>query len=260
MKRLTLALTFLGLFTAQLLAPALRAEETVVAGLSQDRIDITANFDGSDLLIYGAVKRQEPMPSASRLEVIITVEGPASSQKVRRKSRRFGIWINTDSVVIDSAPSYYAVATTAPFGDIIADTEDLRHSISIPRAIRSVGAPQTVTDAQTFSDALIRLREARGLYSLNEGGVSLADQTLFRADVDLPANLVEGNYKTRIFLLRDKAIVDLFERTIYVRKVGLERWLFRLAHSQPALYGALALAMAAVAGWAASAAFRLMRA
>ena len=254
MKRILLAL---GL--CAMLAPAVLAEETVVAGLSQDRIDITANFDGSDLLIYGAVKRLEPMPSTSRLEVIITVEGPTSSQKVRRKSRRFGIWINTDAVVIDSAPSYYAIATTAPFADIIADTEDLRHSISIPRAIRSVGAPQTVADSQTFTDALIRLREARGLYSLHEGGVSLADQTLFRADVDLPANLVEGNYKTRIFLLRDKAIVDLFERTIYVRKVGLERWLFRLANQQPATYGLLALVVAALAGWAASAGFALMR-
>lgn len=260
MKRFAVAFILLALSAPQLLAPAVLANETVVAGLSQDRIDITANFDGSDLLIYGAVKRQEPTPSSSRLEVIVTVEGPASSQNVRRKSRRFGIWINTDAVVIDSAPSYYAVATTAAFGDIISNTEDLRHSISIPRAIRSVGAPQTVADSQTFSDALIRLREAHGLYSLNEGGVSLADQTLFRADFNLPANLVEGNYKTRIFLLRDKAIVDLFERTIYVRKVGLERWLFRLAHNQPAVYGALALALAAVAGWAASAAFRLMRA
>lgn len=254
MKPILLALGLCGL----LARPGL-AEESVVAGLSQDWIEITTNFDGSELLIYGAVKRQEPIPSTSRLEVIITVEGPESAQSIRRKARRFGIWINTDAVVIDSAPSYYAVATTAPFADIVSETEDLRHSISIPRAIRSVGAPQTVADSQTFTDALIRLRQAGGLYTLHEGGVSLADQTLFRADVDVPANLVEGNYKTRIFLLRDKAIVDLFERTIYVRKVGLERWLFRLAHRQPAVYGALSLVMAAVAGWAASAAFRLMR-
>ncbi len=235
------------------------AAETVVAGLSQDRIEITADFDGSDLLIYGAVKREEPVPQSGPMQVIITVEGPLTEQRVRRKSRRFGIWINTDAVTIDSAPSHYAIATTAPFEEIVSQTEDLRHSISIPRAIRSVGAPQTVADSQAFTEALIRLRKARGQYSLDEGGVSLADQTLFRTDIDLPANLVEGNYKTRIFLLRNKAIVDLFERTIYVRKVGLERWLFRLAHEQPAIYGALALALAAVAGWAASAAFRLMR-
>ncbi|MGB5871220.1 MAG: TIGR02186 family protein, partial [Albidovulum sp.] len=42
--------------------PAARAAEEVVAGLSQDRIQITANFDGSDLLIYGAVKRETAIP------------------------------------------------------------------------------------------------------------------------------------------------------------------------------------------------------
>jgi uncharacterized protein (TIGR02186 family) len=240
------------------LAGPLAAQEGVVAGLSQDRIDITADFDGSDILIYGAVKREAPLPPGP-LDVIVTVEGPSMPERVRRKSRIFGVWLNTDAVTIDLAPSFYAVATTAPFSQIISDTEDLRHSISIPKAIRSVGAPQTVENSQDFTDALIRLRTARGLYSLNEGSVRLTEQTLFRTDIDLPANLVEGNYKTRIFLVRDKSVVSLYEKTIFVRKVGLERWLFRLAHQQPAAYGILALVIAAAAGWGASAAFRLIR-
>lgn len=249
-------LTALALAAA--LAQPVLAQENVVAGLSQDRIDITADFDGSDILIYGAVKRETPLP-AGPLDVIVTVEGPSAPENVRRKSRVAGVWLNTDMVTIDLAPSFYAVATTGPFTEIVSDTEDLRHSISVPRAIRSVGAPQTVENSQEFTDALIRLRTARGLYALNEGSVRLTEQTLFRTDIDLPANLVEGNYKTRIFLLRDRKVVSLYEKTIFVRKVGLERWLFRLAHQQPAVYGILALVIAAAAGWAASAAFRLIR-
>lgn len=234
------------------------AQEGVVAGLSQDRIDITADFDGSDILIYGAVKRETPLPSGP-LDVIVTVEGPGMPENVRRKSRVFGVWLNTDVVTIDLAPSFYAVATTGPLADIVSDTEDMRQSISVPRAIRSVGAPQTVENSQEFTDALIRLRTARGLYALNEGAVRLTEQTLFRTDIDLPANLVEGNYKTRIFLVRDRKVVSLYEKTIFVRKVGLERWLFRLSQQQPALYGILALVIAAAAGWGASAAFQIVR-
>lgn len=241
-----------------LIGVPLRAQEGVVAGLSQDRIDITADFDGSDILIYGAVKRETQIPIGA-LDVIVTVEGPSEPEYVRRKSRVAGVWLNTDVVTIDLAPSYYAVATTGPFTDIVSDTEDLRHSISIPRAIRSVGAPQTVENSQEFTDALIRLRTAGGLYALKEGSVRLTEQTLFRTDIDLPANLVEGNYTTRIFLVRDRKVVSLYEKTIFVRKVGLERWLFRLAHEQPAAYGILALVIAAAAGWGASAAFRLIR-
>ena len=238
--------------------PAPAAEE-VVSGLSEDRIEITANFSGSDLLVYGAVKRDAPPPGTGTLEVIITVEGPSSEVLVRRKSRVAGIWVNTDAVNVDSAPSFYAIATTRPFADIISDTEDLRHSISVPRAIRSVGAPSNILDSGAFTQALIRLRAQKGMYGLFEGSVRLAQETLFRTDIALPANLVEGVYKTRIFLLRGKHVVGLDERSIYVRKVGLERWLFTLAHRQPAIYGLLALGLAAFAGWAASALFRIIR-
>jgi uncharacterized protein (TIGR02186 family) len=243
-----------------LVAPRiLAAQEEVVAGLSRDSIAITANFDGSDLLIYGAVKREGPIPTTSKLDVIVTVEGPSEPVNVRRKSRQLGIWVNTDSVTIDRAPSLYAVASTAPLGEILSQTEDLRQRISTRQMIRSVGAPGDISDSAAFTDALIRIRERDELYSLREGSVNLKSDTLFRTTVDLPANLVEGAYKTRIFLLRDKKLVAKDETVIDVRKVGLERWLFDLAMDQPVIYAILALVLAAVSGWLASAAFRLLR-
>ena len=59
------------------LALPVQAEE-VVAGLSQNRISITTNFDGSEILIFGAVKRESPIPDDAPLEVIITVAGPST--------------------------------------------------------------------------------------------------------------------------------------------------------------------------------------
>lgn len=243
-----------------ILAPHIAvAQEEVVAGLSRDAISITANFDGSDLLIYGAVKRETPIPTHSRLDVVITVEGPSEPVTARRKARKMGIWVNTASVEIDRAPSFYAVATTAPLEDILSQTEDLRQRISTRQMIRSIGAPSDISDAAAFTDALIRIREDNALYSLREGSVDLKADTLFRTTIDLPANLVEGAYKTRIFLLRDKALVARHDTVIDVRKVGLERWLFDLAQEQPVIYAVLALIIAAVSGWLASAAFRLLR-
>jgi len=106
--------------------PAAAAEEQVVLGLSQDRVAITADFDGSEILIFGAIKREAPIPDGPPLEVIVAVAGPSEPVTVRRKEKKFGIWVNTDSVLVDSAPSFYAVATSAPFNQIISDTEDLR--------------------------------------------------------------------------------------------------------------------------------------
>ncbi|MFN4154979.1 MAG: TIGR02186 family protein [Paracoccaceae bacterium] len=238
--------------------PALAASEDIVAGLSQNRVSITADFDGSEILIYGAVRRTAPTPPGT-LHVIITVEGPSTPITVRKKERTAGIWINRESVQISSAPSFYAISTTGHLKDILTETENLRHQITIPRAIRAVGISQQAQNAPDFLEALIRVRKAENRYRLNERSVQFTQATLFRSDVVLPANLTEGLYRVRIFLTRDGQVVDRIERQINVRKEGLERFLFNLSRDQPLIYGLLSLLIAVVAGYGASAMFRLMK-
>jgi uncharacterized protein (TIGR02186 family) len=244
----------LALLLLALALPA-RAEE-VVAALSQNRVSIDTNFDGSEILVFGAIKRDTPAPEGP-LHVIVTITGPSEPVVVRRKSRVLGIWVNAEQVEIDRAPAFYAVATTGPWTDVITDTEDLRHRISIGRAIRSVGAE--VTDSPNFTEALIRLRLRADLYQTDIEAVELTDATLFQTSVALPANLTEGNYTVRFFLTRQGRVIDAQETVIYVQKVGLERFIFALAHEAPLLYGLLSLAIAIAAGWGASAVFRYLR-
>nr|WP_216671234.1 TIGR02186 family protein [Mangrovicoccus sp. HB161399] len=242
-----------------LLLPVSAAAEEVVLGLSQDEVAITATFDGSSILIFGAVKRDAPPPSELPLDVVIAVQGPMETVTVRKKARRFGIWVNTSAVEIDVAPSFYAVATTRPLSVALSQTEDLRHRISLDRAVQAIGAAEEAADAPSYLAALKRLRIADGSYLIREGAVALDQETLFRTSIRMPANLTVGNYKTRIFLTRGGQVVDEYETVIYVHKVGLERFLFSLAQEQPLIYGGLSLVIAIAAGWAASAAFAILR-
>lgn len=240
------------------LAMPVKAEE-VVLGLSQNQVSISTNFDGSEVLIFGAIKREEAIPDGDPLHVIVTVQGPREAVTVRKKDKRYGIWINTEAVEVDEAPSYYAVATSGPLDTVLNATEDLRYKITIPQVIRSVGAPMDVTDPQSFTDAVIRIRKANQSYQLRENSVELSEETLFRTSIAMPANLTEGDYRTRIYLTRGGVVVSEYETVIDVRKVGLERWLFTLSRQQPLAYGLLSLAIAIFAGWAASAAFTVLR-
>lgn len=235
------------------------ASEEVVLGLSKDEIAITATFDGSNILVFGAVKRETPIPDGPPLEVVVAVSGPSEPVVVRRKSRKLGIWVNTASVTVDSAPSFYAVGTSGPFNEVMNDSADLEHRVSIERAIRSIGASILNSGTPEFVDAVIRIREDEGLYKIVENSVSVDQQTLFRTSIDMPANLTEGEYPTRIFLTRGGQVVSVYETTIDVRKVGLERWLYNMSRENPMLYGIMSLAIAIAAGWGASAAFRLLR-
>jgi uncharacterized protein (TIGR02186 family) len=144
--------------------------------------------------------------------------------------------------------------------DILTNTEDLRHAITTRRAIRDVGAAAAAPDVENFTEALIRLREAQGTYLRLDGAVRVDQATLFRVRLDLPSALVEGAYPTRIFLVRDGAVIAREDAVIEVRKEGLERTLFTMSRDQPLFYGLLSLAIAVLAGWGAAAVFRVIRA
>ena len=241
-----------------LLGAPVGANESIVTGLSQNRVQITTDFDGSDILVYGAVKRDSPAPEG-QLDVIITLEGPSSPLVVRRKQKVLGIWLNTSSVQIANAPSFYAVTATGPVENILPQTEDLRFGITLARRINTQEISVNTMDFPEYTEALRRIRIQENQYQMATNTVQLVDQTLFRTDFALPANVTEGNYKVRLFILRAGQVIDSQERFINVRKTGLERALYNLAHQQPLIYGLLSLVMAAVAGWAASEGFRLLR-
>ena len=239
-----------------LLSLPAQAEEEIILGLSQNEIDITATFTGSEILLFGAIRRDAPVPDGN-LGIIVTVAGPEVPVTVRRKERRFGIWVNVDDVKIAAAPSFYAVATSADLFKVLRPSEDLINRITIPQVVRHVGT--NVLDSQSFSRALMRIREENNQYQRLEGAVAISRDTLFQTRIQMPANLTEGFYVTKIFLTRDGNIVDEYETSIPVKKVGLERWLYNLAHDNAFLYGLMSLAIAIAAGWGASAVFSLFR-
>ena len=253
--RIWLALLWLGLA----LLPA-RAEEEVLAGLSQTSVALTATFGGSEILVFGAIRRDGPLPEgAAPAQIIVTVEGPPQRLSVWRKGRRGGVWMNVEEVRIARAPSFYAVAASGELDAVLSATEDLRHSVSIPRAIRSFGTMAMAEDAPRFVEALIRLRTAAGMFHAAPDTVEVRGDTLFSTTVALPANLAAGSYRVRVMLTRDGRVLDIHETAIEVRQAGLELWLSTLAHERPLIYGLLAVALAVAAGWGASAAFRLLQ-
>ena len=92
-----------------------------IFGMDKEKVAITATFDGSQILLFGAVKRDKPAPIGD-LQVIVTVAGPSERISVHRKSKVLGIWMNTETVEVDAAPSFYAVATSSNFLSTISLT------------------------------------------------------------------------------------------------------------------------------------------
>ena len=89
--------------------------------------------------------------------------------------------------------------------------------------------------------------------------MKVAEETLFQTRIEMPANLVEGDYAAEFFLVRDFGVVYNGETLIRVEKTGIERWLYNLSVAEPLLYGIGSVLLALAAGWVAATAFHLGR-
>lgn len=233
------------------------ADEVVVAGLSQHDVSLTTGFAGSELFVYGAVRRTDATPEPeSELHIVIAITGPEAPVLVRRKERRFGIWTNGPGVQIDAAPSFYVVASSGSFRETVSWTEDLRHRIGLDYLIKLIDAPAWVENREEYRVAVARVRQAQGLYSMLPYAVRVIQNTLFETRIELPADLIEGDYTARVFLVRDQKVLDVFTDKIEVRRAPLGRFIYMAAKEHSAAYGMASLAIALLAGWLASAFFR----
>jgi uncharacterized protein (TIGR02186 family) len=94
-------------------------KEGVEADVSTRRVRITSSFTGVEIIVFGAINNARPdVAEAMAYDVAVVLEGARERLTARRKTNAAGIWLNTQSVVFDSVPSYYAIASSKPLDEI----------------------------------------------------------------------------------------------------------------------------------------------
>lgn len=220
----------------------------LVVDLARHLVAITTGFTGSDVLVFGATDGEG--------DVVVVIRGPENTEAVRRKGRVFGIWVNERDLAFDNVPAYYAVAASVPIEDILPERVMKRHQIGVNN-LRLV-APRDVDpgEAEEFRAALIRSKQRAGLYTAEPSRILLLGNRLFRTDVWFPANAPVGRYVVQVYLVRDGEVASAEITPLIVSKIGFEAGVYNFAQRYSLAYGVLAILIAAVAGWAASAIFR----
>lgn len=248
--------------------------ERLSVNMTAHEIAITSNFTGATITLFGAIQKiaePAPVPHPFTLvpirpkqgpveDIVVVIKGPDEDITVRRKERVAGVWVNNKSATFQNVPGFYFVASTQPLDDIVDDAVRSRNEIgaqhlSIRLAPEHVGT-MTEGEAANFREALIRRKTNSGLYGMDQTGVVLQDRTLFSMRLKIPANVPVGEYVAQILLLRDGKVVGSQPLKPRVEKSGIERWIYTIAHSIPFVYGLVAVALAALAGWTAALIFR----
>ena len=223
-------------------------DEPLLIALSTQRIEIDSNFAGTSILLFGATDVVG--------DVVVSVRGPEEPVVVRRKRQTVGVWINQESIAFRNVPGYYFVAASRPLEEI-APTEFLdRKQLGSGRLLLEAIWFDTSGDANEFRAALHRGRERDSLYRSEPGVVEFIDERLFRTTIDLPAHVPTGDYVVEALLMVDGEMLSTRSASLSIEKAGFSADISNFARADEALYGVIAIALALVAGWVGSFAFR----
>lgn len=242
-----------------LLAGGASAEQLTIA-LSTSDIRIDSDFTGSEIAVFGVIERDAATVSrGSPYEVAVLVSGPTETVVARRKEPLLFLWVNRASETFESAPSFYALASTRPLAEIA--TPSLLERLGLGFAnmpLDPLATPASARAASDFRDAFIRLRREAGLYSEIAGGVTFigSSDTVFVSPTWIPSNAPDGRYTIRVFLFSGSVFLAEQQATLNVTKVGFEQFMYASAHDNALLYGLACVGLALFAGWLAGVIFR----
>ena len=241
-------------FLALILLATPASAEQLVSGISQDLIQITSNYTGSDIVVFGAVEGAPNAETRTPKDIVVVVRGPDTDVTVRRRDRVAGIWINHDAANLAGMPAYYYLASTRPLKAIAPPEALVHYNIGVqslqPDRVHSHH------DYEPFRQAALRHLTKDKLYTETQGGVEFLSETLFRAHVPVPAGVTRGQYNVEVYLFRNGEVESAQSTPLFIDQTGLERRLYNFARNQPFSYGLAAVVMAVIMGWISSLLFR----
>jgi uncharacterized protein (TIGR02186 family) len=223
----------------------------LVPDVSQHQIEIRHDFKGTSLLLFGAILSPEGTRAGQDYDIVVVVEGPTRPIVLRQKSRVAGVWINADSAIFRSVPSFYAVASSRPLRQIVDDRTAAIYELGLG-ALQLSPSDSIDPAAQTrFSTGLVDLMTRGGLYSQNEHAVTVTGQVLYQARIFLPSSVQTGSYTAETFAISHGRVVASAISRVEVRKLGLDLAIADFAQHSGFLYGLLAVTISVAMGWVA---------
>ena len=242
-----------------LLAPLLlgAAKPELVPDVSQRDIEIAYSFTGAELLLFGAILYPDGrVPADDLAEIVVVVKGPVQSVLIREKQKVAGMWVNAERLRYRSVPSFYAIASSRPIGELVDARTRAIYELGLDSLQLSPISTASSTVQQRFQRGLVDLRRRSGLYVEAPRAVEITDGVLYRARVTIPARVPVGRFTAETFLIRDGRVLAAAVRPIEIRKAGFERFVARSAERRPVAYGLVAVVLSVGIGWGAGAVAR----
>ena len=233
-------------------------DAVLVPAVSQDEVQVRQGFTGTELLLYGAILDPRGRRGGAEYDIVVVLKGPTEPITIREKDRIAGVWMNAQSSDFRSAPSFFAVAASRPVEEIVDERTAAIYELGT-RFIQLSPTGQIDPEKQArFAAGLVDLRQRLGLYNEDMSGVTINEQVLYQARIQLPSNVITGQYTAETFAISDGRVIASEIAEVEVRKVGFERLVEVFAQRFALFYGLLAVALSVSMGWIAGRLFAMI--
>jgi uncharacterized protein (TIGR02186 family) len=230
----------------------------LVPEVSQHEVHVRQGFTGTELLLFGAILDPAGTRAARGYDVVVVLKGPSEPIRLREKARVAGMWLNAASTDFRSAPSFFAVAASRPVQDIVDERTAAIYEFGTNFIQLSPSGEIDPAEQARFTAGLVDLKRRQGLYQEDMNGVTIRDQVLYQARIDLPSSVQTGTYTAETFAVTDGRVVASAVAEVEVKKVGFERFVEVFAERQSLFYGLLAVSLSIAMGWIAGRLFALV--
>ena len=230
----------------------LKAQNQIVADLSQDNVKISTDFLGAKILLFGAYDGKKGD------DIIVVVTGPKGLVTVQKKEKILGIWVNTQKVNYINAPKYLNISSNRDINQILNQKTRKISEIGLNNLNVRIQPGKNIStqNEKEWRKALTRNMLKSKLWSLNENSVALNKDALFRSYLTLPSNVPTGNFNVKILHYRNNKLISKETSTINVLKSGISAEIYNIAQNYSTLYGIFAVLLAVLIGWATNLIFR----
>ena len=227
----------------------------LVPEVSQHEIRVRQGFTGTELLLYGAILDPQGRRAQQPYDIVVVLKGPTEPILLREKAKKLGVWINAQSTAFRSAPSFFAVASSRPIGEIVDDRTAAIYELGLDFLQLSPTGAIDPEEQARFTEGLVDLRRRQGLYKEDGDGVTISTGVLYQARIGVPANVITGRYTAETFAIADGRVIASAIAEVEVQKQGFERFVAEQADQSSFLYGLFAVVLSLFMGWLAGRVF-----
>ena len=205
---------------------------------------------------HGKVSVKGTLPEGCDGAVI--VQAPNQEFKMSIRGKRFGLWMAVGTAVFENAPAFYQCLTSKPIAGLASPETAMEDGLGYEKVKEEMELEvekdgSKAEDEGIWKDEFVRFKESTGVFSVEEGALTVASgrggMERIDGEIILPARSPEGSYRVTLLGFKDGNLVTRVEETLSIHLENSVGFLRDLAFQHGWIYGIVAVIVALLAGF-----------